>query len=119
MKNGLKRTAENSACPPLFKVRDLVPTLAEARRNGWEGPSNLVTVGGLLLTEGAVATFLWLSRSKANERWIRSKPSFRNFSSRVFELAHATGRNGRRDSLSSSASITFDHGENSVTPSSM
>jgi hypothetical protein len=48
-----------------------------------------MTVGGLLLTAGAVAAFLWLSRSKANERWIRSKPGFRNFSSRVFELVYA------------------------------
>ena len=34
MTNGLKRTAENGACPPLFKVRDLVSTSAEARRMG-------------------------------------------------------------------------------------
>ena len=34
MKIGLKRTAENGACPPLFKVRDLVSTSVEARRMG-------------------------------------------------------------------------------------
>jgi len=27
-------TAENGACPPLFKVRDLVSTSVEARRTG-------------------------------------------------------------------------------------